>query len=144
VFRAREVLELFALETWAEFMSEQDRSELTLLDPEPVPVLSDGDGQPFSDHIVDARDAARATALAIEASNVSGEAINICGPAAFRYVDVAPRVAEALGRPLAEITLPTFHAYSISTEKAERLLRFRGSYDVSAMVDEALLGREAL
>ena len=142
VFGAREVLELFSLETWAEFMTEQDRRELAQLDPEPVPVLYDGDRNPFSEHVVDARDAARATALAVEATSVRSEAINVCGPAAFRYVDLSPRVAEALGRPLAQIQLPTFHAYSISTEKAERLLGFRASLDVSAMVEEALAARE--
>jgi len=143
VFRAEEVLELFSLEMWAEFMPEGRQSELKRTHPETVPVLFDADGNPFSDHIVDARDAARATALAIEATDLTGEAINVCGPAAFRYVDLSPRVAEALERPLAEIQLPSFHAYSFATKKAERLLRFRGSFEASAMVGEALsaLGR---
>jgi UDP-glucose 4-epimerase len=144
VFRAREVLELFSLETWSEFMKEKDRSELAGLDPEPVPVLYDADGNPFSDHVVDARDAARATAMAVEEAPVSGEVINICGPAAFRYVDVSPRVADALGRPSVEIQLPAFHAYALSTDKAERLLGFRGSFDILAMVDEALATSAAL
>lgn len=142
VFRAQEVLELFSIETWAEFMSAGQRSEFARAHPEPVPVLFDGEGNAFSDHIVDARDAARATALAIEATAVTGEAINVCGTAAFRYVDVSPRVAEGLGRPLAEIQLPTFHAYSLDTQKAERLLGFRGSFDVLAMVEGALAVRE--
>jgi nucleoside-diphosphate-sugar epimerase len=142
VFHAREVLELFSIETWAEFMPEPERDELARLDPEPVPVLFDADDNPFSDHIVDARDAARATARAIEAADVSGEAINVCGPEAFRYLDVSPAVAEVLGRPLAEIRLPTFHAYSLDTRKAERLLGYRGSFDVSMMVEEALAARE--
>jgi nucleoside-diphosphate-sugar epimerase len=142
VFRAEEVLELFSIGTWAEFMPGKQLSELARVHPEPVPVLFDGDGNPFSDHIVDARDAARATALAVEASDVTGEAINICGPAAFRYIDVSRRVAEALGRPLAEIKLPTFHAYSLDTSKAERLLGFRGSFDISTMLDEALAAEE--
>jgi nucleoside-diphosphate-sugar epimerase len=101
-------------------------------------VLFDADGKAFSDHIVDARDAALATALAVQATDLSGETINVCGPAAFSYVDLAPRVAEALARPLAEIHLPTFHAYSLDTEKAERLLGFRGSFAASDMVEEAL------
>lgn len=142
VFRAEEVLDLFSLETWAEFMAAGERSELARAHPGSVPVLFDADRNAFSDHIVDARDAARATALAIEATAVAGEAINVCGPAAFRYVDMSPRVAEALGRPLADTQLPTFHAYSLDTEKAERLLGFRGSFDVSAMVEEALAARE--
>lgn len=138
VFRAQEVLELFSLETWSEFMPDAKRIELVDAHPEPVPVLFDADGKAFSDHIVDARDAARATALAVEAVDLSQDTINVCGPAAFAYVDLAPRVAEALGRPLAEVHLPTFHAYSLNTEKAERLLGFRGSFEASAMVEEAL------
>jgi nucleoside-diphosphate-sugar epimerase len=144
VFRAEEVLDLFSVETWAEFLPETRLREFASVHPEPVPVLFDGDGNFFSDHIVDARDAARATALAVEASELSEEAINICGPAAFRYVDISPRVAEALGRPLAQIKLPTFRAYSLDTSKAERLLGFRGSFDISAMLDEALALREGV
>ena len=142
VFRAAEVVDLFSLETWEEFMPEGRRKELERAHPEPVPVLFDGESKAFSDHIVDARDAARATALAIEASNITREVINVCGPAAFRYADVSPRVAEALGRPLAEIHLPTFHAYSLDTQRAELLLGFRGSRDISTMVEEALAARE--
>ena len=142
VFRASEVLELFSIETWAEFLPEPERGELSGIDPEPVPVLFDADGNAFSDHIVDARDAARAAALALEAEAVRGEALNVCGPEAFRYVDLSPRVADALKRPLTEIRLPSFHAYSLDTKKAERLLGYRASFDASAMVEQAIAVRE--
>ena len=137
VFRAAEVLELFALQTWDEFLSDSQRREVAEL-PDPVPALFDEDGKPFSDHIIDARDAARATALALAQTGWSCEAVNICGPAPFRYVDHSPHVARALGRPLVELELDGFHAYALDTTKAEQLLGFRADYDLTAMIRETI------
>ena len=139
VFRSPEVLELFSLRTWDEFLTEAQRRELANT-PDAVPLLFDGDGRPFSDHIVDARDAARATALALEHGDLSGEAINICGPTAFRYIDQSPAVAQALGRPLVEVFLEHVHAYALDISKAERLLGFQPQIDVSSMLREAIPG----
>jgi UDP-glucose 4-epimerase len=137
VFRAAEVLELFALETWDEFLSDSQRRELAQL-PNPVPALFDNDGKPFSDHVIDARDAARATALALAQTHWPCEAVNICGPAPFRYVDHSPHVARALGRPLVELKLENFHAYSLDTTRAQELLGFKADYDLTAMIREVV------
>lgn len=142
VFRAAEVVDLFSLRTWDEFLPDSRRRELETI-PDAVPVLVDGKGEPFTDHIVDARDAARATALAVERAELTGEAINVCGPAAFRYVDQSPAVAHALGRPLAEVQLENFHAYALDIEKADRLLGFKSRFDISSMLSEAIPGYRA-
>jgi nucleoside-diphosphate-sugar epimerase len=101
------------------------------------------EGEPFSDHVIDARDAARATILAIETERDGCEAVNICGPKAFRYTEVAPRVAAALGRRTVDLTLASFHPYAIDASKAEREIGFRGEFDIDSMLDEALRAREA-
>ena len=142
VFGAGEILDLFTTQTWEEFMSPEQR--IALDGSTDIPVLFAENGQPFSDHVIDARDAARATILAIEAERDGCEALNICGPQAFRYTDVSPRVAEALGRRTVDLTLASFHPYAIDTSKAEREIGFLAGSDVDAMLDEALCAPEAV
>jgi UDP-glucose 4-epimerase len=137
VFAGAEVLDLFSMAMWEEFMNQDQLRQFR--GSEAVPVLYEEDGTPFSEHIVDARDCARAVALATSADQASGEAINICARQAFRYVDVSPRVAAALDRPLADLRLEGFRGYSFAVEKAEQLLGFRASYDVDAMLNAPLV-----
>jgi len=141
VFGAGEILELFTTQTWEEFMSPEQR--VALVGSTDVPVLFAQEGEPFSDHVIDARDAARATILAIEAERDGCETLNICGPKAFRYTEVAPRVAEALGRRTVDLTLASFHPYAIDTSKAEREIGFRAEFDIDSMLDEELPTRGA-
>jgi UDP-glucose 4-epimerase len=138
VFAGAEVLELFSMSMWEDFMNEEQLRQFR--GSEAIPVLYEEDGTPFTEHIVDARDCARAVALATRADRASGETINICAPVPFRYVDVSPRVAAALDRPLADLSLESFHGYSFSVDKAEELLGFRAGYDVNAMLDAVLAG----
>lgn len=139
VFGPGEVLDLFKLETWNEFMTPEQQAGLA--GSTDVPVLFADAGEPFSDHVIDARDAARATMLAIDARAADNVTLNICGPNPFRYVDVAPRVAKALRRRTVDLTLRSFHPYAIDTARAERELGFRAEYDIDAMLDEALRER---
>jgi nucleoside-diphosphate-sugar epimerase len=136
VFGPGEVLDLFDIRTWKEFLTPEQRA--VLAGSPDVPILYGESGQPFSDHVIDARDAARATILAIEARPRDCETLNICGPRPFRYTDVAPRVAEALARQTVDLSLKSFYPYAIDTSRAERHLGFRAQYDVDAMLDEAL------
>jgi nucleoside-diphosphate-sugar epimerase len=136
IFAGAEILDLFSMAMWEDVMSEDQRVQLA--GSPAVPVLYEEDGTPFADHIVDARDCARAAALAAVAPQTAGETINVCGPSSFRYVDVSPRLAEALNRPLADLPLKDFHGYSFATTKAEELLGFQARYDVEAMLDGAL------
>jgi len=141
VFGAGEILDLFTTQTWEEYMSTEQ--QVALAGSTDVPVLFAENRQPFSDHVIDAHDAARATILAIEAERDGCEALNICGPKAFRYTEVSPRVAEALERRTVDVTLESFHPYAIDTSKAEREIGFRAESDIDAMLDEALRAREA-
>jgi UDP-glucose 4-epimerase len=136
IFGPGEVLDLFKIETWNEFITSEQRTALA--GSTDVPVLFAESGEPFSDHVIDARDAANATLLAIDARAGGCQTLNICGPSAFRYTDVAPRVARALQRQTVELTLSSFHPYAIDTTRAERKLGFRAKYDIDAMLNEAL------
>jgi nucleoside-diphosphate-sugar epimerase len=138
IFAASEVLDLFSMKMWEEFMTNEQRERFA--GSTAVPVLYEEDGTPFSEHIVDARDCARAATLAGLAETAAGETFNICSRAPFRYVDFSPRVAEALDRPLEGLPLEHFHGYSFDWSKASRRLGFEPRYDVDMMLEEALAG----
>jgi nucleoside-diphosphate-sugar epimerase len=136
VFSDSEVLDLFSTKMWLDFMTDEQRQELSGSDA--VPILYEEDGKPFADHIVDARDVAEATALAAFSDRALGEVLNVCGPKSFRYVDLSPRVAERLGRPVQDLQLRDFHSYAFDTSKARQLLGFTPRYSAADMVEEAL------
>ncbi len=135
VFGAGEILDLFTTQTWEEFMSPEQQAALA--GSTAVPVIFAENGEPFSEHVIDARDAARATLLALEAESNGCQALNVCGPRAFRYTEVAPRVAEILGRPTVDLTLASFRPYAIDTSKAARVLGFHAQDAIETMLDEA-------
>ena len=85
IFDGVEVLDLFTMGMWEEFMSPDQTARLASSDAGPVLFEEDGT-TPFTDHIVDARDVARATALAVTVPEASGEVINVGGPGPFSYV----------------------------------------------------------
>jgi len=136
VFDGAEALDLFAMPMWEEFMSAGQRARFTGSDA--VPVLLEEDGTPFTDHIVDARDVARATALAAVAEDAPGNVLNICSSAEFRYTDVSPTVAGRTNRPLEELRLASFHRYSFDTSRASAVLGFAPEHTVDSMLEEAL------
>ena len=134
VFAASEILDLFSIPMWADFMSPEQRAATAGSDA--IPVILEEDGSPFSEHVVDSRDAARACLLAIN-SKVSGEIFNVCGPDSFKYVDVSSSVAEKLGRTLVEVPLPDFHSYTFDISKAQKLLNFTPEHSIQSVLAEA-------
>lgn len=135
VLAADEVLDLFSTAMWSEFMTPGQQKDLD--DSDAVPVILEEDGSPFSDHIVDPRDAAQACLLAVT-SSVTGEALNVCGPAAFRYVDHSPTVAQRLGRPMVEVPLESFHSYAFDLSRTQEALGYRPAYGIDTVLEEAL------
>ena len=136
IFDGVEVLDLFTMGMWTEFMSKEQVERFASSDA--VPVLYEEDSTtPFTDHIVDARDVARATVLALTAPAASGEKINVGGPAPFSYVEYSPIVAERLGRTLQDVALPSFHAYSYDISKARSILGFEPEHGIDDMLERA-------
>lgn len=135
VFAGVEVLDLFTMSMWEDFMTPEQKRRLS--DSDLVPIILEADGSPFSDHVADARDVAAACALAIEAP-ISGEVFNVCGPAPFRYIELSPLVAGRLGRRTVELPLTDFHAYEFDGSKARRMLGFEPRHSIRDMLDEAL------
>jgi nucleoside-diphosphate-sugar epimerase len=108
-----------------------------------VPLLRQGDGEPFTDHVVASADAARAVIEAAAGAGSSGEAFNVAGPAPFSYEDWAPIVAGRQRRELVEVRAPSLRAYELSIDKARTQLSYEPEHGMEAMVASALASEGA-
>ncbi len=105
-------------------------------------VLKDQEGRPYKKHIADVRDIVQGCQLALCAEEVSGEIIQLAGPAPFAWDEAVPYLSERLGVPCIEAVLqgdPTFYEFDLS--KARRLLCFNPRYNIRRMIDDALAYR---
>jgi nucleoside-diphosphate-sugar epimerase len=136
VFAGAEILQLFSLATWLDFMTQEQRT--TLDGSNAVPILVDDDGKEFTEHILDARDAALATALAATKKDLGGRVFNIAASSPFSYSSVSPHVAEELGVDTVEIKLPSFCRYALDTSAATADLDFLPKHDIYSMLAEVL------
>ncbi len=105
-------------------------------------VLRDEKGRPYKKHVADVRDIVQGCQLALCAEDVSGETIQLAGPAPFAWDEAVPHLSERLGVPYIETVLqgePTFYEFDLS--KARRLLGFKPGYTIRRMIDDALAYR---
>ena len=105
-------------------------------------VLKDRDGRPYKKHVADVRDIVQGCRLAMSAEGVSGETIQLAGPAPFTWDEAVTFLSGRLGIPYVETVLkgdPTFYEFDLS--KARRLLGFKPRYDIRRMIDDALAYR---
>ncbi len=94
ILEAPEVLDLFLTAPYKEYV--EDASIWNA--PDIVPLPRELNGQPFSEHICDVRDAVEGILLALEQPGAAGQTFNIAGPAPFTYDQVSPWLAQRLGR----------------------------------------------
>ena len=105
-------------------------------------VLRDEEGRPYRKHVADVRDIVQGCRLAMSAGDVSGETIQLAGPAPFSWDEAVNHLSERLGIPYVETRLkgdPTFYEFDLS--KARKLLGFKPAYDIRRMIDDALAYR---
>ena len=107
-------------------------------EPGVIAVPLEEDGKPFTEHVCDVRDAADAVLLAIESDAAPGQAFNVAGPQSFRYTEVGPMLASKTGLRVVEARCRSIHSYSLSIDKARRLLGYRPRYQVMEAFEEAL------
>ncbi len=107
-------------------------------EPGVIAVPLEEDGKPFTEHVCDVRDAADAVLLAIESDAAPGQAFNVAGPQSFRYTEVGPMLASKTGLRVVEARCRSIHSYSLSIDKARRLLGYRPRYQVMDALEEAL------
>ena len=131
-----EVLELFTATPYKTFLVEEDSAKWS--NPEVIAAPLEQDGTPFTEHICDSRDAADAVLAALTSDAALGHSINVAGPASFRYTEVSPYLAKLMNREAVAARCAGIHSYSLSIDKARRLLDFKPRYRVEDSLDEAL------
>lgn len=132
---ASEILDLFLQAPYKDRLYDEDRGKW---DGPVIAVPLEEDGKPFTEHVCDVRDAAEAVLLAMESEAAPGQAFNVAGPESFRYTEVGPRLASRTGRPVVEARCQGIHSYSLSIEKARKLLGYRPRYKVMDSLEQAL------
>jgi nucleoside-diphosphate-sugar epimerase len=133
---APEILDLFVQAPYKDRLYEEDRGKWD--GPGVIAVPLEENGEPFIEHVCDVRDAAEAVVLAIESEAAPGQAFNVAGPESFRYTEVGPRLAAKTGLRVVEARCRGIHSYSLSIEKARRLLGYRPRYKVMDSLEQAV------
>lgn len=130
-----EILDLFTIAPYKEFLVQEDAAKWSR--PGVIATPLEEDGAPFMEHICDARDAAQAVLGALKSDTAPGQAINVAGPAPFRYSDLSPQVARRMNREAVPGRCAGIHSYSLDIEKARHLLGFQPHYRVEDSLEEA-------
>jgi UDP-glucose 4-epimerase len=133
---AGEILDLFVKAPYRDYLIEADRHAWDESDIIAVPC--EEDGNPFTEHVCDVRDAARAVVLALESNAAAGEAFNIAGPEPFRYMDAGAELASLTGMRTIAARCRGIHSYALSIEKARALLGYRPQFTVMQSLQDAL------
>jgi UDP-glucose 4-epimerase len=138
-----ELLRIFRYEFWEDDLKPEDRQRLE-------PKLGGGkgllsplfmDGTPAVDQIADPDDTAEGFSLAIDNyENARNNLFNIAAPEPFRYRDFIEQVADKLGMEYEEVKIPGYEPYSISNEKAQKLLGYEPKHTMKKMITKALQG----
>ena len=138
-----ELLRIFRYEFWQDDLSPEDRKRLD-------PKLGGGkglfcplfaDGTPAVDQIADPDDTSEGFALAIDHfEKAKNNVFNIAAPEPFRYQDFIERVATILAMEYDSARLSGYEPYSISNDKARKLISYKPQHTMSAMIEKALKG----
>jgi len=142
---ASELLRIFRYEFWRDDLSPGDRKRL---DPKLgggkgllCPIFADG--SPAVDQIADPDDTSEGFALAIDHfEKAKNNIFNIAAPEPFSYQDFIERVASGLGMEYESAKLGGYEPYSISSDKARKLLGYKPQHTMSRMIEKALKGTQ--
>jgi nucleoside-diphosphate-sugar epimerase len=133
---AGEILDLFVKAPYRDYLVEADRNAWDESDVIAVPC--EEDGSPFTEHVCDVRDAAKAVVLALESDAAPGHAFNIAGPEPFRYMDTGEELASVTGMRTIAARCRGIHSYALSIEKARAVLGYRPQFRVMQSLQDAL------
>ncbi|MEN3284530.1 MAG: hypothetical protein V7607_5670 [Solirubrobacteraceae bacterium] len=99
------------------------------------------DGDPWTIHMVDVRDAAQGVFRAVtEPGGASGRAFNIAAPQPTSHEEGAAVLAEAYGVPKLMVELPLAWHLEVTVEAARDALGYEPQYDYRAMVETITAG----
>jgi UDP-glucose 4-epimerase len=106
----------------------------------PAIVLTGPDGEPWSIHLTDVRDAISGTVLAVETTDVRNQAFNIVGPRTTTFEEGAGVAAKQFGVDIVRTELPIRLAFELSTAKAQEMLGYTPKWDFGSIIESAMAG----
>lgn len=105
----------------------------------------DTKGRSYKKHIAHANDIVAGIMAGVDHPQARGQVFQLAAPRPFTWQEAVPVLAEKLGLPMVDVKLaahpPTYYEFDIS--KAADRLGFSPTYDIHAMIDEALALRTA-
>lgn len=125
---------------WDDYLTDELRAVIARGENR-VPILLNGEGVPYTRHIVHLDDVVQAFELALGNPVALGETFNIAAPRAFRYDDAAAYLAPKVGLETCTITAAGYHSFEISVDKARRVLGYEPRFDIFGIIDAALAYR---
>jgi UDP-glucose 4-epimerase len=112
-------------------------------DPRTLLLARDEGATPYLFHCCDVRDLVQGLTLLLDQPAAVGEVFNLSGPAPFSYDQVIPYLAEKIGAPYVDASIPgppiRIHH---STAKARALLGYAPRYDVFQSIADGTPARK--
>lgn len=135
ILEPREALDLFLVAGYKDFLVAEDAAHWD--DPGSVKIVLEENGNPMVEHVVDARDAAQGTFLAIDRESAANQAFNIAGPAPWTYSSVSPVVARRLNRATAAGRCRGLYSYELNIHRAKAMLGYQPAFGILDVLEEA-------
>ncbi len=100
--------------------------------------VTDAEGRPWSQQVVDARDVAEICAVSVEHPAAEGEAFNVSGPGPVLFAEASGLISFLTSQTIAQIPLPVRWIFDLSNAKARSVLGFQPQWSVPLMIRSAL------
>lgn len=137
IVEPREALDLFLVAGYKDFLVDEDVGKWDREDT--VKIVLEESGKPMVEHVVDSRDAALGTFLAIDRESAAGQAFNIAGPAPWTYSQIGPMVAARIRKETAPGRCRRLYSYELNTQRARSMLGYNPRYGILDSLEEAYL-----
>jgi nucleoside-diphosphate-sugar epimerase len=121
-----------------------DVLELVRTGQEHIPVLLDGEANPFRRHIVHIDDLIHALDRTIDNPKALNETFNIAAPEPFDYRSAANYISSKTNTPTIDIPCTNYHSFEIDITKARTCLDYNPQCNFQTMADRALAYRKSL
>ncbi|MCS7223259.1 MAG: NAD(P)-dependent oxidoreductase [Armatimonadetes bacterium] len=104
--------------------------------------VTDTNGRPWSQQVVDARDVARICAVSLEHPSADGEAFNVSGPGPLPFPEACRLIANLTGESVLSYETPVRWVFDLDNTKARSLIGFQPEWSIPLMIRSALLSRK--
>jgi nucleoside-diphosphate-sugar epimerase len=122
---------------WEKLSRNKKQKELFFSRRAGVGCLCHPGGRPYFRHVVAVEDVVQSFLLALGNPAAVGETFNIAATSPFNYQELARHAGRRLGLPVVKFIQPGFHDFTISINKARKILGYNPQYDAFRLVDEA-------